>query len=229
MAGEGKQGVLSYHLGIGQNSQGERRVGRENGAHEVSLRRRVATNWLFSLATAVAIGATAFPARAAEQVPAPLQVAILVKVLVYDRTIATRSRDGLKLGVVFDPDLESSTKARDEFIKAFNETPRKVGDKIVIELVQITQSKLAEEAGKLDILYVADGADVTKVVEVAKKEHLITFASDRGAVEDGVVLGLVPRGDKPKLLINVGASVASGMELDPQVLRLAELVRSPGG
>lgn len=202
----------------------------ENDVHEVSLRRRKgATRWVFSVTAAAVLAVAAVPAGAAEGVPAPLQVAILVKVLVYDRTIATRSRDGLRLGVVFNPDRESSTKARDEFIKAFNETPRKVGDKIVIELLQVPQGKLAEEAQSLDILYVADGADVAKVVEIAKKEHLITFASDRDAVEDGVVLGLVPRGDKPKLLINVGASVASGMELDPQVLRLAELVRSPGG
>lgn len=193
------------------------------------MRRRVAINWVFSVATSVVIAASATRVQAAEQVPAPLQVAILVKVLVYDRTIATRSRDGLRLGVVFDPDRASSTNARDEFIKAFNETPRKVGDKITIELVQVSQAKLADEASKLDIVYVADGADVAKVVEIARKEHLITFASDRDAVVGGVVLGLVPRGDKPKLLINVGASVASGMELDPQVLRLAELVRSPGG
>jgi hypothetical protein len=171
---------------------------------------------------------SAVPAGAAESVPAPLQVAILVKVLVYDRTIAVRARDGLKLGVVYDPDRETSTAARDEFIKAFNETPRKVGEKITVELVQIPQSKLAEEAAKIDIIYVAEGADIAKIVEIARKEHVITFASERSAVEGGVVLGLVPRGDKPKLLINVGASVASGMELDPQVLRLAELVRSPG-
>ena len=187
---------------------------------------RGSTRWLSAALAALLL--TLSTASAAEQVPAPLQVAILVKILVYDRTIATRSRDGLRVGVVFDPDRESSTRARDEFTKAFNETPRKVGDKIVIELVAVSQDKLAAEAGKLDILYVADGADVTKVVELAKKHRLITFASDRAAVEEGVVLGLVPRGDKPKLLINVGASVSSGMELDPSVLRLAELVRSPG-
>lgn len=193
--------------------------------HEVGLGRR-STTWL---SAAAALLATLSTAWAAEQVPAPLQVAILVKVLVYDRTIATRARDGLKVGVVFDPDRESSTRARDEFTRAFNETPRKVGDKLVLELVEISQGKLDAEAAGLDILYVADGANVAKVVEIAKKHRLITFASDRTAVEDGVVLGVVPRGDKPKLLINVGASVSSGMELDPSVLRLAELVRSPGG
>ena len=192
--------------------------------HEVGLGSGV-RRWL-SAAALPALVLTLSTASAAEQVPAPLQVAILVKILVYDRTIATRSRDGLRVGVVFDPDRESSTQARDEFTKAFNETPRKVGDKIILELVELSQDKLDAEAATLDVIYVADGADVAKVVEIAKKHRLITFASDRTAVEDGVVLGLVPRGDKPKLLINVGASVSSGMELDPSVLRLAELVRS---
>lgn len=175
---------------------------------------------------AAAVLASAAPARA-EDVPAPLQVAILVKVLVYDRTLATRSRDGLKLAVVFDPASESSRRKRDEFVKAFNETPRNIGDK-QIELVELPQEKLESSAPGVDIVYVAGGSNVGAVVGLARKHHLITFASDRGAVEGGVVLGLVPRGDKPKLLINVGASVASGMELDPQVLRLAELVRGGG-
>lgn len=168
------------------------------------------------------------PASAAERVPPPLQVAILVKILVYDRAIFSRSRDGLTLAVIFDPDSEASTNARDAFTKAFNESPRKVGDKILIEIVELPQDELDAQAGKVDIVYIAEGADVAKIIEVSKKHRLITFASERSAVEDGVVLGLVPRGDKPKLLINVGASVANGMELDPSVLRLAELVRSRG-
>jgi hypothetical protein len=195
------------------------------GVHEVSLGRGSTTRLPAALLALLLMLPAAAPA--AEQVPAALQVAILVKILVYDRTIATRSRDGLKVGVVFDPDRESSTTARDAFTKAFNESPRKVGDKIVIELVEISQNTLDADAATLDIIYIANGANVAKVVELAKKHRLITFASDRTAVEDGVVLGLVPRGDKPKLLINVGASVSSGMELDPSVLRLAELVRSP--
>lgn len=199
------------------------------GRHVISpvIRRRWTTKGL--AAALFAVLSTHPIAHAAEQVPATLQVAILVKVLVYDRTIATRARDGLKLAVVFDPDSDDSKKARDEFTKAFNETPRKIGDKNVIELVEVSQGKLEAAAESIDIVYIADGADVAKIVALATKHHLITFASDRIAVEGGVVLGLVPRGDKPKLLINVGASVASGMELDPQVLRLAELVRSPGG
>ena len=167
-------------------------------------------------------------ASAAEHVPAPLQVAILVKVLVYDRSLFGRARDGLKLAVVFDPDSEVSVRARDAFTKAFNESPRKVGDKIPIELLELPQGELDVQAKNLDIVYVTAGADVARIIALSKKHQLITFASERRAVESGVVLGLVPRGDKPKLLINVGASVANGMELDPSVLRLAELVRSPG-
>lgn len=168
----------------------------------------------------------AVPAEA-DEVPATLQVAILVKVLVYDRTLATRARDGLRLAVIFDPASDSSRRSRDEFVKAFNETPRTIAGK-QIELLELAEEKLEASAPNIDIVYVSGGSDIGKVVALAKKHHMITFASSRDAVEAGVVLGLVPRGDKPKLLINVGASVASGMELDPQVLRLAELVRGSG-
>ncbi len=161
---------------------------------------------------------------AAEDVPAPLQVAILLKVLIYDRTLATRAKDGLKLGVVYGhSDLSRTSKER--FVKSFNESSKSVAGN-TIDLREVSLESLPEAVQGLDILYVCEGVDVSKVLDVAGKNGVITFAPDQSAVEAGVVIGLVPRGGKPKLLINVPASIAAGMQLDPQILRLAELVKT---
>lgn len=177
---------------------------------------------MIALCSGIAPGATAL---AAEEVPAPLQVAILLKVLIYDRTLSTRAKDGLKLGVVYSR-TDTSRSAKDRFVKAFNENQSKSIAGSTIELREVTTDELDKAAAGLDILYVCDGAETERVLDVAKKNGMITFAPDQDAVESGIVIGLVPRGGKPKLLINVPASIAAGMQLDPQVLRLAELVKS---
>lgn len=180
-----------------------------------------------TIAAAVAFSAVAAPAvasLAAEEVPAPLQVAILLKVLIYDRTLATRAKDGLKLGVVHAT-TDVSRAAKERFVTSFNDSSKSVAGN-TIDLQEITLDELVKESQGLDILYVCEGVDVDKVLEVAKKTGMITFAPDQDAVESGVVIGLVPRAGKPKLLINVPASIAAGMQLDPQILRLAELVKS---
>ena len=88
------------------------------------------------------------------------------------------------------------------------------------------QSSLASDVEKgIDIAYVCPGTKYSGVIDVARHSQFITFAPDELAVQEGVAIGLVPRDGKPKLLINVNASIATGMQLDPGILRLAELVR----
>jgi hypothetical protein len=171
------------------------------------------------------LGSSVAAAAADSGVPAKLQVAILLKVLVYDRTLAARAKDGLKLGVVYDPKSDGSKQAKDAFVQSFNETPHQVAG-TTIDLVEVPQDSLEAEAKKnLDIAVVVDGANVGHAVETARRYNLVTFAPDQDAVENGVVIGLVPKDGKPHLLINVGASLSAGMQLDPQILRLADLVR----
>lgn len=155
----------------------------------------------------------------------PIQVAILIKVLAYDHALAPRAKEGLILGVVFAPKSDDSREGKDAFVRAFKEAPRLVAGKAV-EIVEVPEDLLEVEAKKgVDVLYLCDGIDLTAAIAVGKAHDLVSFAPDRSAVESGVVLGLVPRNGKPKLLINVGASVEAGMRLDPQILGLAELVR----
>ena len=175
------------------------------------------------LALPAAVG-PASAALAADEVPAPLQVAILLKVLIYDRTLATRAKDGLRLGVVYTGS-DASRASRDRFVRSFNESSRSVAGNTV-DLREVTLESLERDAQGIDVLYVCDGVKVDRVLEIAKRTGMITFAPDQEAVESGVVIGLVPRSGKPKLLINVPASITAGMQLDPQILRLAELVKS---
>ena len=153
----------------------------------------------------------------------PLKIAMLQKLLVYDRKLPTRSSDGLTAGVVFDPADAASRKEGQSFRATFLEVPRSVAN-VEIGLVDLPSAK--GEGAAVDVMYLCAGIDVAATVEVAKKTQAITFASDEAAVKNGAVAALGNREGRPRLVLNLGASVAVGMELDPQILRLAELVRS---
>ena len=187
------------------------------------------TKRLTGLVTALAFlaGVPVVAALAADyEVPPQLQISILLKVLVYDRSLAGRSRDGLLLSVVFDPHSEASRACKDGFVQAFKEAPRQLAGTTIV-LSETPQENLEHDAEKgVDIIYLCNGTKTDKVIDLAKKKSLITFAPDELAVQQGVAIGLIPRDGKPKLLINVNGSIAGGMQLDPQILRLAELVRS---
>ena len=165
---------------------------------------------LFGALAALAGLCAAVPAIAGDyEVPPQLQVSILLKVLVYDRSLATRSRDGLSLAIVYDSHNDASRSCKDGFAAAFKESPRQLAG-TTIALMEIGQDQLAAEADKgLDIVYLCNGTKTEKVLEIAKKKMLITFAPDELAVQQGVAIGLIPRDGKPKTNCLASGSVTA--------------------
>jgi hypothetical protein len=156
-------------------------------------------------------------------VPVNLQLAVLFKVLVYDRALPSRTKDGLRFAVVFNPADEASRAMKDAVAGAFRSSPRNVAG-VAVELVEVPEADLPSQEG-LDIVYACRGTDVSRLTGDAHPRSVVTFSSDESAIRSGVALGVVARGTKPRLLINVPASIACGMSLDPQALGAAELVR----
>ena len=63
-----------------------------------------------------------------------------------------------------------------------------------------------------------------------KLVHLRVFPDDRGVMnrsllDTGGTLGIVVRGGKPHILVHLPGSKAAGMNLDPKLLQLAEVIR----
>jgi hypothetical protein len=75
------------------------------------------------------------------------------------------------------------------------------------------------------LLYVAEdvGAEAAGAVGAVRK--LPVVVASRGQFEAGATVGLVVREGKPHILVNLPASRAAGMDLDPKLLQLAEVVR----
>ena len=47
----------------------------------------------------------------------------------------------------------------------------------------------------------------------------------RSFVERGLAAGIVLKGDRPAIVINLTAAEAAGMDLDPKLLELSEILR----
>ena len=161
--------------------------------------------------------------RTSSTVPANLQLAILLKVLLYDRSLPVRAQDGLRLGVVFDPANVNSTAERDALVAAFGSAPRDLAGKRV-ELVEVPQSDFGATKN-VDVAIATVGIDFSGFQVAAAARRIVTFTGDETKVRSGIAIGVVARSGKPHLMINVPSAIALGMDLDPQILDLAEVVR----
>jgi hypothetical protein len=51
------------------------------------------------------------------------------------------------------------------------------------------------------------------------------MGATRAAVEKGIAVAVVAKGDSPRILVNLPSAQALGMDLDPKLLLLAEVLR----
>lgn len=169
------------------------------------------------------LAAAAAPALAQQQVPAELQATIVARVIAYDRSF--RAGEGRpRVGVLFKASDKSADSAP-ELVDAFEA----VGS---LSAVSRRYKDLADLSGwmssqKIRILYVAPGLaeEVEAVRDLARQRKTVTVTPVRAFVERGLAIGIVPRGGRAGILVNREAAVAAGMDLDPKLLGLAEVLR----
>jgi len=82
-------------------------------------------------------------------------------------------------------------------------------------------------SGEISVLYVCGGmADaVERTSAMARAHRILTMTGTEAYVKMGISVGLVRRGDKAKLLINLPSVHAEGAEIDSSLLAITELIR----
>jgi hypothetical protein len=60
---------------------------------------------------------------------------------------------------------------------------------------------------------------------VCVEKKIVSVTAVRAFVERGLVAGIVLEGDRPSVLVNLPAAVAAGMDLDPALLTLSDVIR----
>jgi hypothetical protein len=171
----------------------------------------------------ILIASTAAPA-ADPIIPGDVQAVLIVRILDYDRALKTWAPSGLTVGVV---------ARRVQSVSKFIET---LGGRDVqglpIRVVEHAYKDAASfkawiEQADVRLLYVCPdlAADTALVLSAGADRQVPTLVPTRAQFENGGTLGLIVRDEKPHILVHLTASRAVGMNLDPKLLQLSEVVR----
>jgi hypothetical protein len=173
-------------------------------------------------------------ARAAEDLLPGKQAQLLLRVLPYDQNFSQRAQQAITIAVVHrEGNLISETYSLDmsaalrDLIRA---TPQIQG--IPVRVVTIAYSNpealaaaLAKQ--KLSALYVCPGLEdaLDSISDLTRKNKILTFSGRETEVRDRMSIGLLRRGSRPALIVNLRAATAEGADLSPDLLSLSEVIR----
>jgi hypothetical protein len=192
---------------------------------------RAALAALLLAAAPLGTGAAAV-ARLAEAMPVPvsLQLPLILKILTYDRNLATRSRGELRVAVVVA--AGEAVGARAEIAEGFralaDHTVRGLRLRTaVVEYASEAQLEAALRAGQVTVVYVAPGnaGHLDVLVRVARAQQIVTTTGVPEYVAQGIAVGIGVQQDRPQILINLAASRSAGRDFDASLLRIVRIVR----
>jgi hypothetical protein len=159
------------------------------------------------------------------------QVLIVLRVLAYDRALATRA-PGDRVGVMIVHDSSQASRADAALWRdALGLFPKvKVGGR---HLRTVT-TELAGEAAfdtllaqqRPALVIIAGVGDVAKVRRLTRKHRALSFSANEADVRAGIAFGIVPTEDGHQIVVNREGAIAEGAKLGAGLLQLARLVEA---
>jgi len=170
--------------------------------------------------------------RAEEGVPSDFQAAILMRMLSYDRALKARAGNPVVVGIVAKSEDRSSAQAQAELAKALSVLQSGWVQGLRLSVVTTGYKDAADLTAwlaqkKVQVLYVVPGLskELEGIRDVCVERKIVSVTPVRAFVERGLVAGIVLKGDRARILVNLPAAVAAGMDLDPKLLELSEIIR----
>jgi hypothetical protein len=184
------------------------------------------------LAALLASGLAPPPARA-QELPARNQALLLLRVLAYDRNLATRAGREVVVLVLYKAGDRASEERREALVAAFEAVAH---DVVVAGLPVRVKAAPYRDAAELELrleavraaLVHVDSALQKVVPEIAAVTHrkgVLSGASGRSLVEAGLAVAVVPSGSRAGIVVNLGGSRAERADLDAALLAVAEVLK----
>lgn len=173
------------------------------------------------------------PAEAAADVPPMQQSLLAFRVLAYDRNLKTRAGDVATIAVVYKVGQEASESTRDKIASALVEAAKTTDiSGLAVKVIQVGYATAADldkiaTSQRLAAAYICPGlsAEIESISKVTRKHSVLTVTAAEKYVDSGLGIGLIKRGQKPTVLVNLPAARAEGTDLDAALLSLAEVKR----
>jgi hypothetical protein len=163
--------------------------------------------------------------------PVEVQAPLMAKILSYDRALPSRSGAAVNIAVLYQGGFPDSRTLGRELLRTFEHRAfasiagrTATYHPLVYESPQQLRDFLATHG--IHVLYLTPlrAVDAEVVIRVAQAEAIATFTPVREHMRAGAAVGLVLQEGRPRMLVNVKAARAQGMDLSAQLLRLAEIV-----
>jgi hypothetical protein len=175
----------------------------------------------------VALLCAARPAHADDD--ADRRALVLLRVLSYDRNIASRAGDRVTILVIYDE--PATADERDHWLTALAGV-RKI---TVADRATATRTHAFKDAARLEAevrdthpaaIVVCNGVDrgLAAIRDVARAHKVMTFTTREAEVEAGFSVGLVAGEHRDVIAINLDAARAEGVQFEAGLLKIARRI-----
>lgn len=160
-----------------------------------------------------------------------IQFSRLMKTLVFERNLKSRTGDRLVLGILYKPSVPESEKSRNEIVRLVKSSSRTIqGNLLTVVSVEFSQGADLGEACErmgVDVMFITPmrSIDLKSITEVSRKKKIVTLTGVPEYASSGVAVGVEMELGRPKLIINLPQAVAEGCDFDSRLLKMARVLR----
>ena len=159
-------------------------------------------------------------------VPVDIQLPLFLKLLSFERNLASRSENEIIIGVVYQK-FRTSLETKDEFqrvvdelaVKTLNGVPFR---SIPIEIEREVDLENIILESDIHILYITPlrALSIEKIAEISRDLKVLTLTGVPEYVDLGIGIGIGSKGQKPQVAINLASVKAEGADLSSTLLQL---------
>jgi len=161
-----------------------------------------------------------------------LEATLQLKVQSYDHKIANRLAKGFVVCIIYRAGSSPSESAAQEMREAFARAAERYkikGVTVAVDVVGVDPARPGEalRGHNASMIYVVPGLDgaIPEIAAAANRLKVPTSTHVRDYISAGLGIAVTVDRHKPKIVVNLKAVTAAGMELDADMLGLAEVVR----
>ena len=172
-------------------------------------------------------------AKASDDLAPGKQAALLLRILPYDRNLRARSTEAITIAIVYrDGKAESEAYGLDMAAALRDLSHGLQLHELPIRVVSVPYAgpedlEAAVVHQRVNALYLCTdlGGALDPISDTARRHKILTFSGREGEVRDRLSIGLLRRGARPSLLVNLREATAEGADLEPEFLALSEVLR----
>jgi hypothetical protein len=178
---------------------------------------------------ALLLAALGVSARAQDvEVPVSVQLPLFLKVMSFDRRLATRTTSPVVIAIAYQGGFRMSIDARNDALKAAQGVASVGGMSLTVVVIDLDREDLerALSRNRVTLLYVAPlrGVDIGDIIAVTRAARVTTLSGVPRYVEQGCAVGVRLQGDRPRIVVNLSASRLEGAEFGAELLKLAQVL-----